>query len=49
MGRLLNIGTPVRKMTKQGYVGGMMERKAHRMMKATVWLWRPSVRRLVAA
>ena len=34
MGRLLNIVTPLHKMTKRDYVGRMMDEKVHCMMKA---------------
>jgi ubiquinone/menaquinone biosynthesis C-methylase UbiE len=34
MGRLLNVVTPLHKMTKRDYVGRMMDEKVHCMMKA---------------
>ena len=34
MGRMLNIVTPLHKMTKRDYVGRMMDEKVHCMMKA---------------
>ena len=34
MGNLLNIVTPLHKMTKRDYVGRMMDEKVHCMMKA---------------